>query len=74
MKKLIYILFPLILSSCTCIIAQIPPQVIYAGADCTAPIPDYRTQVIITDNCEIESVTQTPAPAIYLHRTTRLQM
>lgn len=66
MKKLLLFIFPLLFVSCTCTLAQIPPQVIYAGAECTAPIPDYRTQVIISDNCEIESVTQIPAPGYLL--------
>jgi len=62
MKKLFLLLFPLFFVSCTCVFSQIPPQVIYAGADCSAPLPDYRLRVVASDNCEISQVVQTPVP------------
>lgn len=68
MKKLI-ILFvaALMLSGCGCVLSQIPPQTIYAGTGCTAPIPDYRTKVVASDNCVgTLTVTQTPTPGTLL--------
>lgn len=60
MKKLLF-LFAVLLSGCGCVIGQIPPQVIYAPpTGCQALLPDYRTILKITDNCEIIAVTQNP--------------
>lgn len=67
MKKLLF-LFAVLLSGCGCVIGQIPPQMIYAPATgCEAQIPDYRTILKISDNCQILSVTQSPAPGYILN-------
>lgn len=65
MKKLLFIL-PFILCGCAteCIIAQIPPQTIYINADCSATLPDYRAKITVTDNCQIKSIVQLPAPGV----------
>ena len=65
MRKILF-LFIIILNSCGCIIGQIPPQYIYAGAGCQAPIPDYISKVIASDNCLLSSVIQTPAAGFLL--------
>jgi hypothetical protein len=60
-KTLFFFLFAsMLLSSCSCLLSQIPPQYIYAGAGCTAPLPDYKTQVIVTGGCTGFTVTQIP--------------
>lgn len=67
MKNLLFLLIIIILSGCKCVLSQIPPQTIYAGAGCTAPLPDYRSKVIATDNCVGNiTVTQTPVPGTML--------
>ena len=65
MKKL-FILLSILLSGCSCLLSQIPPQVIYAGATCTAPLPNYLTRITATDNCEIASMIQTPVAGVLL--------
>jgi len=71
MKKLLFLLLlPLI--GCRCLISQVPPQYIYAGQSCEAPLPDYRLKVTISDNCQIENVTQTPSPGFLLMATNMI--
>jgi len=65
MKKILIFLM-LIFSGCGCIIGQIPPQYIYAGAGCQSPLPDYISKVTISDNCVIASVIQTPVSGFLL--------
>lgn len=64
MKKIIYLLTVLLLSSCVCelVIGQIPPQYIYCDNNCQAILPDFRTKVVVKDNCGISSITQSPVP------------
>lgn len=72
MKSLIFIL-AVILISCNpeCLLSQVPPQKIYAGSSCTAALPDYRLKISATDNCEIASMTQVPAPGFALTPTNK---
>jgi len=54
-------------SSCSCVLSQIPPQTIYANAECEAILPDYTLQVTASDNCEGEvTLIQSPAPGTLL--------
>jgi len=42
MKKLFILsVFALLISGCTCIISQIPPQYLQVDATCGAALPDY---------------------------------
>lgn len=66
MKKLLFPLLILLSSCSTMMLSQVPPQKIYAGADCSALLPDYRLQISATDNCEVSSLTQIPAPGYLL--------
>jgi len=68
MKKILILLSALFLSGCgSCLLSQnIPPQKIYAGAGCQAPLPNYLLKIAATDNCEISSLTQTPAAGFML--------
>jgi uncharacterized protein YceK len=50
MKKL-FILLGILLSGCGCLLSQIPPQTLYVNQNCEGILPDYRTRVIVTDNC-----------------------
>jgi hypothetical protein len=67
MKKLIknlwFVLLLAVFASCktTCVIAQLPPQIIYAGAGCTAVIPDYKPYANVNGGCTGFTLTQTPA-------------
>jgi hypothetical protein len=78
MKKFIgFIMVLLLASSCTCLIAQIPPQYIEVVANCEAVLPDYTEgwntdtakYVKISDNCQIKSVTQDPVAGTLLNAT-----
>lgn len=60
MKKLLFLLSIVLLSSCTCMLAQIPPQYIYINENCEAVLPDYLTKVTATDNCNLASLIQIP--------------
>lgn len=52
-------------------LSQIPPQKIYAGASCSAVLPDYRLKITASDNCEIISFTQVPAPGFVLNSAAK---
>jgi hypothetical protein len=72
MRKLIYSLTFILLSSCsTCLLSQIPPQHVYVASGCSVALPDYRTKITATDNCEVASFTQTPAPGFMLTPTNK---
>jgi hypothetical protein len=60
MKKLLFLLSIVLLSSCTCVLSQIPPQYIYINENCQAILPDYLTKVTATDNCVLASLIQIP--------------
>lgn len=61
----------LLASSCTCMLAQIPPQYIEVAANCEAVLPDYTTPeyIVVSDNCQIKSVTQDPVAGTILNAT-----
>jgi len=67
MKKL-FILFAavLLMSSCVCTFSQIPPQYLYVGEGCGAALPDYLPKFTFTDNCEIDTVWQSPTRGTWL--------
>jgi len=70
MKKIVgFVMILLLASSCTCMLAQIPPQYIEVGENCEALLPDYTTPeyVVVTDNCQIKSVTQDPVAGTILN-------
>lgn len=66
MKKLLFLLSIILLSSCTCLIGQIPPQYLYVDETCGAAMPDYLTKIRVTDNCEIDTVWQSPTRGTWL--------
>jgi len=73
MKKVfILTLAAILFSGCSCLLSQIPPQYIYAGAGCEAILPDYRTMITATDNCEIVSFVQTPLPGYVLDAANKI--
>ena len=69
MKKFLFILVLVILTSCKCLLSQIPPQYIYPVTGCEAPLPDYLPMVTVSDNCALESIIQTPTPGFMLTGT-----
>lgn len=72
MKKLLILFAVVLFTSCKCVLSQIPPQFIYADADCQAQLPSYLEQVIASDNCDLFSVTQTPEPGYILDATNQV--
>jgi hypothetical protein len=72
MKKILFLLISILISGCGCILSQIPPQKIYAGSGCTAPIPNYLLKVTATDNCEISSLTQIPIAGTMLTASNKV--
>lgn len=60
MKKILFLFSIVFLSSCTCIISQMPAQYIYVGENCEAILPNYLTKVTATDNCVLAHLIQIP--------------
>lgn len=62
MRKLLILLSCLLLYGCNpkCILSQIPNQIVYAGVNCTALLPDYKNLFSITGGCTGVTVTQIP--------------
>ena len=54
------------MTSCTCIMSQIPPQTLYVDQTCGAALPDYTTRVTFSDNCGPVTLDQTPSPGSWL--------
>jgi hypothetical protein len=75
MKKLIFLLVTLLFAACgpktSCVLAQFPPQIVYAGAGCTAPLPNYVPRAVVTGGCTGFVVTQTPAAGTMLTSTNK---
>lgn len=67
MKTIFIFLSLIVLISCNCI-SQLPTQIIYTGNSCTAILPNYLNAVSVSDNCEVVSFTQTPAPGFLLDK------
>jgi uncharacterized protein YceK len=76
MKKILILIFAsFLLSGCSCMLSQIPPQYIYAGSGCTGVLPDYRNHVIVKGGCSGFALTQLPAPGTLMTATgTDLQV
>ncbi len=71
MKKLLFIL-PFILCGCVSeCYPQVPSQTLYVGSSCSATLPDYTKKVTATDNCQMSSVTQSPAAGYLLTATNQ---
>ena len=66
MKKLLFLLSIILLSSCSCVIGQIPAQYLYVDQSCGAALPDYLTKIRVTDNCAIDTVWQSPTRGTWL--------
>ena len=61
MKKLNLLFFiAIFLSSCNCMLSQMPPQKIYSDKNCKALLPDYKKNVTVTGGCTGYSLTQSP--------------
>ena len=76
MKKLIFLLIAVLAAGCgtktSCLLAQFPPQIVYAGAGCTAPLPNYVPRATVVGGCTGFLVTQTPAPGTVLTATNKV--
>lgn len=72
MKKSLFVLIVLLCTSCGCMLSQIPPQKVYATTSCVATLPDYRLKIVSSDNCEISTMVQTPAPGYLLTATNKV--
>lgn len=75
MKKSLFLLIAVLLAGCgtktSCLLAQFPPQIVYAGAGCTAPLPNYVPRATVVGGCTGFLVTQTPAPGTMLTATNK---
>lgn len=76
MKKTIFLLIAILFAGCTpklsCLLAQFPPQIVYAGAGCTAPLPNYVTRATVVGGCTGFTVVQTPVPGTILTATNKV--
>jgi len=70
MKRFNLLFVALMVMVTSCCLSQIPTQYAYVDADCNAPLPDYAGIVVVSDNCEIVSITQLPPPGILISGTT----
>jgi hypothetical protein len=70
MKK-IFLLLTLVILGFNCL-AQLPTQYIYVNDSCEAIIPDYLAPgyFVISDNCDLGTVTQTPIAGTVVSTTT----
>jgi hypothetical protein len=67
MKKLLFFLFAVAMTSCTCVMSQsIPAQYLYVDQSCGAAMPDYLPKFTFTDNCGIDTVWQSPIRGTWL--------
>ena len=67
MKKIIALSSLLLfMSSCVCVIGQVPPQYLYVDESCGAALPDYIPKLKFSDNCAIDTVEQTPTAGTWL--------
>lgn len=67
MKKILISLFAaLLISSCVCVMPQVPPQSLFVDESCGAALPDYRPLLHFSDNCGIVNKDQTPSPGSWL--------
>jgi len=65
MKKVLIVLMA-VLTSCGCVIGQVPPQYLYVDETCSAALPDYIPKLKFSDNCAIDTVEQMPAAGTWL--------
>ncbi len=47
-------------------LGQIPPQYLYMDQTCGAALPDYLTKISVTDNCQVDTVWQSPTRGSWL--------
>ena len=66
MKKLLFLLSIILLSSCSCLLSQVPPLTLQISEGCGAAMPDYRPMLRWSDNCRVDTVEQTPTPGTWL--------
>jgi hypothetical protein len=64
--RTLLILFVLLFSGCACVIGQVPPQTIYINANCQGVVPDYLPLFTFSDNCQVDTAFQDPAPGYIL--------
>ena len=70
MKKFVLLFISAILvSGCGCLLPQIPPQYIFAGPGCEAPLPSYLNRVNASDNCVLAELVQIPAEGFMITAT-----
>lgn len=76
MKKLIFLFIAVLFAGCSpklsCLLAQFPPKIVYAGAGCTATLPNYIPQATVVGGCTGFLVTQTPVPGTMLTATNKV--
>jgi hypothetical protein len=51
MKKILFLICSILLTSCGCVLSQIPPQTIQVNQNCEGILPDYTKIPTATDNC-----------------------
>lgn len=74
-KSLLLLAVSILLSitvSAQVIKTKVAPQKLYCGSlNCSVPLPDYRLKISATDNCELASLVQLPAPGLVLSNKLR---
>lgn len=66
MKKILILIVATFITSCSCLIGQVPPQSLFVDETCGAALPDYRPLLTFRDNCGIDTIEQMPTPGSWL--------
>src|SRR5450759_3536836 len=76
MKKSIFLLIAILFAGCSpklsCLLAQFPPQIVYAGAGCTAPLPNYAKRDTDVGGCKGFTVVKKPVSGTMLTATNKV--
>lgn len=69
-RAFLFLMVVMTMSSCACLMSQVPPQYLYMDQTCGAALPDYLPLLRITDNCGIDTVEQMPTRGTWLTQPT----
>ena len=70
---LLLIILATFMYGCNCL-GQLPKQYAYVNENCEAPLPDLLPMVVVSDNCFVTSIIQTPAAGVIITQTTTVKI
>lgn len=72
MKRSVLIVWAIFLAGCC--MSQLPTQYAYVDENCNAFLPDYRDMVFVSDNCNVQGISQFPLPGDPISTTTQVSI